>query len=70
MITYKNITFAFKDHRQLKRHLLYMFARRMGLKYAARRNYTIKRIWKIIGSEIETIWDEYNGIAWALEYHK
>lgn len=42
----------------------------MGLKYAARRNYTIKRIWKIIGSEIETIWDECNGIAWALEYHK
>lgn len=47
-----------------------MFARRMGLKYAARRNYTIKRIWKIIGSEIETIWDAYNGFEWALEYHK
>lgn len=43
MIAYKGITFAF-DKRQLKRHLLYMFARRMGLKYAARRNYKIKQM--------------------------
>ena len=54
MITYKGIVFAF-DKRQLKRHLLYMFARRIGLKYAARRNYTIKRIWRFISSEMLTI---------------
>lgn len=69
MITYKGIAFAF-DKRQLKRHLLYMFARRMGLKYAAQRNYTIKRIWRFISSEMLTIWDEYNSIYWYLDYKK
>ena len=69
MITYKGITFAF-DKRQLKRHLLHVFARRMGLKYAPRRNYTIKRIWHFIGSEISTIWDGYNGVYWYLDYDK
>ena len=52
MIRYKGINFEFKSHRQLKRYLLATFARRMGLHYAARRNYTIKRIWKFLKSEI------------------